>query len=111
MTKRRSRLRAFTRSSSGAYTVRRGGGSVVGAATTGPTMITPGCGIEGAAGELRSTETVPVITNSRPSIPSESLGSERYASGLVAQVFHGTAIVAFEPETERACATASLVFA
>src|SRR5919201_3804686 len=111
MTKRSTRLRALTRSSSGAYTVRRGGGSVVGAVMTGPTMIAPGWGTEGAAGELRSTVTVPVITNSVPSAPSESFGSERYASGLVAQLFHGTLIVAFEPETARACAVAPLVFA
>jgi hypothetical protein len=61
----------------------------------------PGGGAEGLAGLLRLTLTEPLTTNSRPSRPSESFGSERYASGLPAHVFHGTLIEAFEPLAKR----------
>ena len=75
-----------------------GAGSVVGAGMTLPMTFVPGGGGEGVDGLLRSTATEPVTTNSRPSRPRVAFGSERYASGLSAQVFHGTVIDAFDPE-------------
>ena len=44
-----------TRNNSGACTVSVGAGSVVGATTTGPMKVVPGAGLDGEAGELRST--------------------------------------------------------
>ena len=69
----------------------------------------PGGGGEGVDGLLRSTDTDPVTPNSRPSRPSVAFGSERYASGLSAHVFHGTVIDALEPEIVSSCALAPSV--
>jgi hypothetical protein len=63
---------------------------------------TPGGGSVAVAGFVLKTVTEPLTVNTRPSRPSESFGSERYASGLPEHVFQGTVIVAFEPETLRA---------
>ena len=76
-----------------------------------PFTFTGAGGSDGLAGVFLSTVTVPVTTNSRPSRPSVSFGSDRYASGLPAQVFHGTEIDAVEPETVNACALAPFVCA
>src|SRR6266851_8852975 len=115
-TKRRTRVFAETRISSGACSVRSGAGSVVGAGTTGPMTLTPGGGSLADAGADVSTVTVPESVNSRPSRAGGatsfvSFGSETYARGLPLQVFQGTVNEAVEPETEKAWATAPLVLA
>ena len=72
---------------------------------------TPGGGSLAVAGFVLKTVSDPLRVKTLPSRPSESLGSDRYASGLPAQVFQGTVIVALEPETVRAWALAPFVFA
>ena len=102
--------------SSGACTVRSGAGSVVGAWTTGPVTFTPAGGSLALAGFDLSTVTVPETVNSRPSNAGGtasfvSFGSDTYACGLAAHVFHGTVNVAVLPETVNAWAVAPFVFA
>src|SRR3954468_22547863 len=58
-TKRRTRVFAETRRSSGAYTVKSGAGSVVGAWMTLPMTLAPGGGDAAVAGFDLSTVTVP----------------------------------------------------
>ena len=66
-TKRSTRVFDETRSSSGAYTVMSGAGSVVGTWVTGPITLAPGGGDAAVAGFDLSTVRVPETTNSRPS--------------------------------------------
>jgi hypothetical protein len=110
-TKRSSRVLLETRSTSGAYTLSVGAGSLVGAAIGVPITCAPGGGSVGAAGVFRSTLTLPLTVNSRPSRPRLSFGSDRYALGLPAHVFQGTVIDAVDPETDSGWATAVFVFA
>ena len=108
---RRSRVLEDTRTTSGAYTWSSGAGSLVGAEMTEPITCAPGGGSLAVAGFVLNTVIDPLTVNRRPSRPNESFGSERYASGLPVHVFHGTVVVALEPETVNGWALAPLVFA
>src|SRR3954447_1271238 len=114
--KRRSRVFAATRMSSGACTVRSGAGSVAGAWMTGPVILTPAGGSLALAGFDLSTVTVPETVNSRPSSAGGtasfvSFGRDTYACRLAAHVFQGTVSVAVLPETVNGWALAPFVFA
>jgi hypothetical protein len=75
---------------------------------TGPVIFTPAGGSLALAGFDLSTVTVPKTVNSRPSSGTlggtsfDSFGSDTYACGLAAQVFHGTVSEAVLPEIEKA---------
>src|SRR6476659_5580219 len=114
--KRRSRVFAETRMSSGPYKVSSGAGSLVGVWMTGPVTLTPAGASDADAGVDLSTVTFPHRVNSRPSRTGgatsfDSFGNETYARGLAPQVFHGTDSEAVLPETTKGLGLEPFAFA